>query len=222
MEGMVSFARDVHREVPARMSQRRRRGRPLEMSAEQLLERIRERARWAACSACILPSPRSTPCTTPVRHVGARGRGLDHAATVSAARRRAHEARQRVAEVLTGRALRQLRQLCNPPVTRAWCCRNSCRSTIHTANTGCPPCRGARAVALTRDPRGGSLESEPARSPRGAAGLALAASAHAQVVQTAPSTTRGRISGYMFGDYYWNAAGILITAANAAGADSGR
>lgn len=49
--------------------------------------------------------------------------------------------------------------------------------------------------------------------------LALAANAHAQ---TAPDYPRGRISGYMFGDYYWNAAGDPHHGYNAAGADSGQ
>ena len=52
--------------------------------------------------------------------------------------------------------------------------------------------------------------------------LALAASAHAQVVQTAPDYPRGKISGYMFGDYYWNAAGDPSHHYNAAGVDSGQ
>ena len=51
--------------------------------------------------------------------------------------------------------------------------------------------------------------------------LALAGSAYAQVVQTAPDYPRGKISGYMFGDYYWNAAGDPNHHYDAAGADSG-
>jgi hypothetical protein len=56
-------------------------------------------------------------------------------------------------------------------------------------------------------------------------GLALAGSAHAQtpqVVQTAPDYPRGRISGYMMGDYYYNAAGDPRHAYNGSGADSGQ
>ena len=52
-------------------------------------------------------------------------------------------------------------------------------------------------------------------------GLALAGSAYAQAVQTAPDYPRGKISGYMFGDYYWNAAGDPNHHYDAAGADSG-
>ena len=51
--------------------------------------------------------------------------------------------------------------------------------------------------------------------------LALAGSAHAQVVQTAPDYPRGKISGYMFGDYYYNLAGDPNHHYNSAGADSG-
>ena len=50
--------------------------------------------------------------------------------------------------------------------------------------------------------------------------LALAGSAYAQVVQTAPDYPRGRISGYMFGDYYWNAAGDPNHHYDTTGADS--
>jgi hypothetical protein len=53
-------------------------------------------------------------------------------------------------------------------------------------------------------------------------GLALHGSAQAQVVQTAPDYPRGRISGYMFGDYYYNAAGDPHHGYNAAGVDSGQ
>lgn len=52
--------------------------------------------------------------------------------------------------------------------------------------------------------------------------LALAGSACAQVTQTAPDYPRGKISGYMFGDYYWNAEGDPNHHYNAAGADSGQ
>ena len=54
-------------------------------------------------------------------------------------------------------------------------------------------------------------------------GLALAGNASAQVVQTAPDYPRGRISGYMFGDYYWNVAGDPRHAYNTStGVDSGQ
>jgi hypothetical protein len=54
-------------------------------------------------------------------------------------------------------------------------------------------------------------------------GLALAGSARAQVVQTAPDYPRGRISGYMMGDYYYNAAGDPRHAYNSSSnADSGQ
>jgi hypothetical protein len=51
--------------------------------------------------------------------------------------------------------------------------------------------------------------------------LALAGSAFAQVTQTAPDYPRGKISGYMFGDYYYNLAGDPNHHYNSAGADSG-
>jgi len=53
-------------------------------------------------------------------------------------------------------------------------------------------------------------------------GLALAGSANAQVVQTAPDYPRGKISGYMMGDYYYNAAGDPRHHYSPAGADSGQ
>jgi hypothetical protein len=53
-------------------------------------------------------------------------------------------------------------------------------------------------------------------------GLVLAGSACAQVVQTSPDYPRGKISGYMFGDYYWNLAGDPNHHYDASGADSGQ
>src|SRR5262252_394972 len=54
-------------------------------------------------------------------------------------------------------------------------------------------------------------------------GLALNGTASAQTVTpTAPDYPRGRISGYMFGDYYYNNAGDPHHGYNAAGADSGQ
>jgi hypothetical protein len=43
-----------------------------------------------------------------------------------------------------------------------------------------------------------------------------------QVVQTPPDYPRGRISGYVFGDYYYNVAGDPIHRYNAAGSDSAK
>jgi hypothetical protein len=43
-----------------------------------------------------------------------------------------------------------------------------------------------------------------------------------QVVQTPPDFPRGRISGYVFGDYYYNVAGDPIHRYNAAGSDSAK
>jgi len=65
------------------------------------------------------------------------------------------------------------------------------------------------------------LNRTPLAVPAVLLSLALAGSAYAQVVQTAPDYPRGRISGYMFGDYYWNAAGDPNHHYDAAGADSG-
>jgi hypothetical protein len=64
------------------------------------------------------------------------------------------------------------------------------------------------------------------RTPFAALAILLAAacvpSASAQTVTpTAPDYPRGRISGYLFGDYYYNAAGDPRHAYNAAGVDSG-
>ena len=53
-------------------------------------------------------------------------------------------------------------------------------------------------------------------------GLASTGSALAQVVQTPPDFPRGRISGYIFGDWYYNAAGDPVHAYNATGADLGK
>jgi hypothetical protein len=79
-------------------SARRRRGRPLEMSAAELLERIRERAAMGALFRVHLAEPALYARARRLfgswaRALGAAG--LDHTAAVSAARRRAHEARRR-------------------------------------------------------------------------------------------------------------------------------
>ena len=55
----------------------------------------------------------------------------------------------------------------------------------------------------------------------GLAGLAGHAGAQ-QVPQTEPDYPRGRISGYLFGDYYYNADGLEKHAYNASGSDSGK
>ena len=97
---------------------------------------------------------------------------------------------------------------------------------MRVANTGCPPCKGAPAVRpepVTHEEV--ALNRTLLAGPAVLLGLALAGSAHAQaqVVQTAPDYPRGRISGYMMGDYYWNAAGDPRHAYNASsGADSGQ
>ena len=65
------------------------------------------------------------------------------------------------------------------------------------------------------------LNRTPLAVPAVLLSLALAGSAYAQVTQTAPDYPRGKISGYMFGDYYWNAAGDPNHHYDAAGADSG-
>ena len=52
--------------------------------------------------------------------------------------------------------------------------------------------------------------------------VAVPAAAQTPVTPTAPDFPRGKISGYIFGDYYYNAAGDPRHAYNAAGADSGK
>jgi len=52
--------------------------------------------------------------------------------------------------------------------------------------------------------------------------LALAGNVSAQVTPTTPDYPRGRISGYLMADYYYNAAGDPHHGYNAAGADSGK
>jgi len=95
----VSFAPVMSTEsIPTQMRQRRRRGRPLEMSAEQLLERIRERASLGGLFRVHLAEPALYARARRLFGSWARAlaaAGLDHTATVSAARRRAHEARRR-------------------------------------------------------------------------------------------------------------------------------
>ena len=83
--------------IPAQVSQRRRRGRPLEMSAEQLLERVRERAAMGGLFRVHLAEPALYARARRLFGTWARAleaAGLDHPAAVSAARRRAHEGRQ--------------------------------------------------------------------------------------------------------------------------------
>lgn len=77
---------------------RRRRGRPLEMSPGQLLERIRERAGAGGLFRVHLAEPALYARARRLFGSWARAveaAGLDHTAVVSAARRRAHESRRR-------------------------------------------------------------------------------------------------------------------------------
>jgi hypothetical protein len=96
---VVSFVSVIATEtIPTPMSPRRRRGRPLEMSPGELLERIRERAAMDGLFRVHLAEPalyaRARRLFGSWAHALAAA-GLDHTATVSAARRRAHEARRR-------------------------------------------------------------------------------------------------------------------------------
>ena len=84
--------------VRSEMSPRRRRGRPLEMSPGQLLERIRERAGEGGLFRVHLAEPALYARARRLFGSWARAveaAGLDHAAAVNAARRRAHESRRR-------------------------------------------------------------------------------------------------------------------------------
>ena len=84
--------------VESEMGPRRRRGRPLEMSAGELLERIRDRAAAGGLFRVHLAEPALYARARRLFGSWARAlsaAGLDHTATVSAARRRAHEARRR-------------------------------------------------------------------------------------------------------------------------------
>jgi len=77
---------------------RRRRGRPLEMSSETLLERIRARASGGELFRVHIAEPALYARARRLFGSWARAvaaAGLDHAAAVAAARRRAHEARRR-------------------------------------------------------------------------------------------------------------------------------
>ena len=77
---------------------RRRRGRPLEMAPGQVLERIRERAAMGGLFRVHLAEPALYARARRLfgSWAGAlAAAGLDHTAAVSAARRRAHEARRR-------------------------------------------------------------------------------------------------------------------------------
>jgi len=76
----------------------RRRGRPLEMSPDDLLERIRERASADGLFRVHLAEPSLYARARRLFGSWARAlaaAGVDHAAAVNAARRRAHEARRR-------------------------------------------------------------------------------------------------------------------------------
>jgi hypothetical protein len=93
MTTIESMARET-----SEASVRRRRGRPLEMSATELLERIRERAAMGGLFRVHLAEPALYARARRLFGSWARAldaAGLDHTATVSAARRRAHEARRR-------------------------------------------------------------------------------------------------------------------------------
>ena len=84
--------------VPNETRTRRRRGRPLELSSGELLQRIRERAAMGGLFRVHLAEPALYARARRLfgswaRALGAAG--LDHTAAVSAARRRAHEARRR-------------------------------------------------------------------------------------------------------------------------------
>ena len=96
---VVSFVFDMATQiVPIEMSPRRRRGRPLEMSPGQLLERIRERAAVGGLFRVHLAEPALYARARRLFGSWARAlaaAGLDHTAAVSEARRRAHEARRR-------------------------------------------------------------------------------------------------------------------------------
>ena len=83
--------------VPIEMGSRRRRGRPLEMSPSELLERIRDRAANGGLFRVHLDEPALYARARRLFGSWARAlaaAGLDHAAAVNAARRRAHEARR--------------------------------------------------------------------------------------------------------------------------------
>jgi len=84
--------------VPIDMNPRRRRGRPLEMSSSELLERIRDRAAVGGLFRVHLAEPALYARARRLFGSWARAlaaAGLDHTAAVSEARRRAHEARRR-------------------------------------------------------------------------------------------------------------------------------
>ncbi|HXS83472.1 MAG TPA: hypothetical protein VN896_12220 [Methylomirabilota bacterium] len=84
--------------VPIETRPRRRRGRPLEMSPGELLQRIRERAEIGGLFRVHLAEPalyaRARRLFGSWAHALAAA-GLDHTAAVSEARRRAHETRRR-------------------------------------------------------------------------------------------------------------------------------
>jgi hypothetical protein len=96
---VVTFVFDMTTQtVPIDMSPRRRRGRPLEMSASELLERIRDRAAVGGLFRVHLAEPALYARARRLFGSWARAlaaAGLDHTAAVSEARRRAHEGRRR-------------------------------------------------------------------------------------------------------------------------------
>jgi hypothetical protein len=98
-ETVVSFVPEMTTQtVPIEMGPRRRRGRPLEMSPVELLERIRQRAAVGALFRVHLAEPALYARARRLFGSWARAlaaAGLDHTAAVSEARRRAHESRRR-------------------------------------------------------------------------------------------------------------------------------
>jgi hypothetical protein len=96
---VVSFVSDMATQsVPIEMGSRRRRGRPLEMSPSELLERIRDRAAVGGLFRVHIAEPALYARARRLFGSWARAlaaAGLDHHAAVSEARRRAHEARRR-------------------------------------------------------------------------------------------------------------------------------
>jgi len=96
---VVSFVPEMTTQsVPIELGPRRRRGRPLEMSPSELLERIRDRAAGGGLFRVHLAEPALYARARRLFGSWARAlaaAGLDHNAAVSEARRRAHEARRR-------------------------------------------------------------------------------------------------------------------------------
>ena len=96
---VVSFVPVIATEtVQTELGPRRRRGRPLEMSPAEVLERIRQRAAAGALFRVHLAEPALYARARRLFGSWARAlaaAGLDHTAAVSEARRRAHESRRR-------------------------------------------------------------------------------------------------------------------------------